>query len=95
MRWPSDDGWPFDMEATYPVYFCSETNLPLSPFNQALRGGIAFGLELLYPRIPWVSISIDSKAGVVETTGRMHKKHQTKLLQRLRQWGRLNAPGES
>jgi hypothetical protein len=89
LRWPSDDGWPFDYDATYTVYFDPDSKFPLSPFNQALRGGLTFGMELLYPKLPWASISAVDAATAVILTGREHKKNQTKLLRKLRQWGNL------
>ena len=89
LRWPSEEGWKFDMDATYSVAFDVETKLPLIPFGQVLHSGLPFGLELLYPRLPWVSAGRDTRIEHLCVTGREHKKNQTKLLRKMRQWGSI------
>ena len=89
LHWPSEEGWEFDMDATYPVAFDVETKLPLAPFGQVLHDGTCFGLEQLYPRIPWVERGRSAEVEHLCVTGREHRKNQTKMLRKLRQWGSI------
>lgn len=89
MHWPSEDGWVFDMNAVYPVAFDADSHLPIVPFQQAIQGGLPFGLELLYPKVPWVRLPWDAKVEQIRVTGREHLKNQTEMLKKLRQWGRI------
>lgn len=89
LKWPSEDGWVFDLKSEFTVYFDGETGLPLAPFHQALRGGLTFGLEKLYPKVPWASTSPYGEATSSTMTGADHRRNQAKMIRRLRQWGRI------